>query len=131
MSTLAEQLRVDPRRVDWVASRDDTLHETTVSVMVGAGSDRHAVGATVWAPRPAGPHPLPGYPDLKARPAVVALGRVHCGSQRGRSGLRAVSLSAPVTCERCLANPYWQAVESLPEDVLTTDRMGRLVPKEA
>lgn len=130
MTTLSDQLTVAPDRLFWVASREDILHATAVSVMVGSGTERHGADLTVWAATPARPHPLPGYPDLPAKPAGIGSIRVDCGAQRARSSVRSVSLTAPVTCERCLdVSTGWKLVESLPTDVLTTDRMGRIVPK--
>lgn len=137
---LAEQLRVDQRRIDWVAERDDILHATAVSVLVGTGTERHGASVTIWPATPARPHPMAGQTiggqvmpmTLPARPAHLGSIRVHCGAQRGRSSVRSVSLDAPVTCERCLASPYWRPVESLPEDVLTTNpRTWAIEPKEA
>lgn len=120
MSTLSDQLRVSEAQRDWVASRDDVLHSTAVSVMVGSGTERHGADLNIWAPRPG-----------RAEPGVGSM-RVDCGAQRARSSVRSVSLTAPVTCERCLTvSVGWKLVESLPTDVLTTDRMGRIVPKEA
>jgi hypothetical protein len=124
--------------VDRVAARDDMLHETVVSVMVGAGTERHFSRATIWAPTETRPHPMAGQvvgrsvmPDvIPGRPAGIGTLRVDCGAQRGRSAVRSVSLTAPVTCERCLERPVWP-VESLPEDVLSTDSWGRVTPKEA
>lgn len=132
MTTLSDQLQVDERMVARVAERDDMLHQTTVSITVGVGTERHGAIAHIWAAREAGPHPLPGYPDLKYRPAGMGSLRTNCGAQRGRSSVRNVSLTAPVTCERCLAQPYWAKVESMPEDILTTDprTWGGIVLKE-
>jgi len=138
MTTLSDQLRVTQSMIDRVASRDDMLHETVVSVMVGAGTERHFSRASIWAATEARPHPMAGQrvgssimPDvIPARPAGIGTLRVDCGAQRGRSAVRSVSLTAPVTCERCLERRVW-VVESLPEDVLTTDNWGRVTPKEA
>lgn len=128
--TLSDQLTVIPRP-EWL--RDDTLHQTILSARVGrSGTERHAVHTTVWAPIEEREHPLPGYPRIPAKPASVSAGNVHCGSQRGMSSVHSFSLTASVDCERCLARiGGWRRVTALPEDVITTDKRGTLVPREA
>lgn len=133
---LSDQLTVRQQRPSWFP--EEALHETVVSTMVGVGTERHASRATLWAAEPARPHPRAGeviggtrMPDvIPAKPAGIGSLRVDCGAQRARSAIRSVSTTLPVTCERCLERPSWTQVTALPEDILTFDKRGALVPRE-
>lgn len=136
---LTDQLRIAEYRVQRVAEQHDILHETAVSVMVGSGTERHGAQVTVWAAQPERPHPMAGAfiggqvmpAIIPAKPVGVGSLRVDCGAQRAGSSVRSVSLTLPVTCERCLDRPGWAAVESLPEDVLTTNPRSRAIEPKA
>ena len=131
MTTLSDQLYLSDSERLWVESRPDILHSTVLSARVGrTGMERHAVRVEVWAPT----EPIPAneyHGILPAKPATVGGGHPYCGSRQRGASSHSYSLTAPVTCERCLAKSKRFGVEAMPEDVIAADKWGRMTPKEA
>lgn len=107
--------------------------ETVLSGLVGySGTERHAFHVTVWEATAERPHPMAGQviggavmpAMIKAKPRGWNGTRTYCGSQRGLSSARSFSMTAPVTCERCLGRAYSLSAPSYPEDVLVEGRRG-------
>ena len=130
-TTLRDQITIRPSFLgaDEQAKRG-ILAETVLSARVGrTGTERHAIHVTVWAATETREHPLPGYAPIKGQPAHWNGSRTYCGSQRGLAGASSYSMTAPVTCERCLGRGWSLSTESLPEDILVEGRRGDLVLK--